>query len=989
VRWARLRPRWPRRAASAAAAALLVAMLGPRAVLAGPVAGEAIDTIAGQAQPFTAPQATAQQPFGLAATTLPDCGGEGQPDPAPSSDLPPGFTVCDVLLVADPVNSVVRSITANQLDLVERAAAGNAGRGTETGATAPSSQVSAPFAVAAGADGIYIADTYANQVRFVDADGVIHLVAGSPDGERGLDGEGGPAAEALLAQPFGIARDDARGVTYVADTFNDRVRAIAADGTITTAVAGLRRPRGLALEAGGTLLIAESGRNAVRRLDPATGTLTTVAGDGTAGFAGDGGPAVAARLAEPSGVAVDPSSGTIYIADTDNHRVRQVSGTVIGTAAGTGVAGTSPDGTPAAAAQLKFPFSVAVLSHGDLVIGDTGNSLVRWVDDGEVRTLAGTGTPSFAFGRDQLAGPTGAVLSQRLADQFCFEGGLAASTQVQGMLLLDTFNHALRGQCTPGDPLFEVLGDGRPGSGPNGPIFRDGPPAQLAYPMGLAAGGPNGHVLIADTFNNVVREIDPTGPNPTVSTVVGTGTAGFAGDGGPAAQAQLDHPQGVAVDAAGNLYVADTYNNRIRKVDTAGVITTIAGTGVSGSGGDGGPAADAQLFFPAGVAVDTATPAHVYVTDTFSHRVRVIVGNTITALAGSGEPGFADGPAATARFDRPWGISVDTTPGPVGPVLYVADELNHRVRVISAGAVGTLTGTGARGLLGDQGPVAAARVNGPRGVTAVDDSGTLLVADSFNNRVRRTGAGALATNDLDFGDVLVGSRPFGTPTFATVFVTNTGTGFLHLTRAAFSGSAAFSRRPVADGQPDCGLNPGLAPRRSCELSVFFDPTAPGVQTGAVTFTDDAGRTAVAHLRGRGVEPALRLTVDGSPVESGATVVFTVAGQTRTLTVENPGTAPLHVTGIALTGSDQFSVAAGNCGLPDVTLPAGGSCAIGLHYGLGQVSATLTMRADDGPAGTSHLVTLTLSGQFTPPIQTPTPTPTPSPTPSPTPTIVIG
>jgi len=212
----------------------------------------------------------------------------------------------------------------------------------------------------------------------------------------------------------------------------------------------------------------------------------------------------------------------------------------------------------------------------------------------------------------------------------------------------------------------------------------------------------------------------------------------------------------VAVDAAGNVYIADTYNDRIRRVDaTTHVITTLAGTGVSGSGGtrpdgDGGPATSARLYFPFGVAVDGANPADVFVSDTFSNRIRRIDGHTgtITAFAGTGQAGFADGAGAAAQFDRPWGIAVD----PNGTV-YVADQLNHRVRVIAGGLVSTVdtfAGTATRGLGVDPQALPGARLDGPRGVTALDGAGTIYVADSFNNRIRRIAGVSLAVPNQDF-----------------------------------------------------------------------------------------------------------------------------------------------------------------------------------------------------------------------------------------------
>jgi sugar lactone lactonase YvrE len=723
-----------------------------RPALAGPASGEAIRILAGEPQPAIAPGSTAMQPFGLAVYTNPGCAGSGSPALRRLPRLAPAIalSLCDTLYVADPVNYVVRALTFAGDAGGQSVLMGNGGRGTEgDNHDAVRAQLSGPYAVAPdpGTGEVFVADTFGNQVRAVDAHGVVRHVAGSATAAFGFTGDG-PAATAGLASPYGLARGV--GVTYVADTLDNRVRAITG-GTITTvagtgaagfsgdgsgATALLNGPRGLAVDSAGGLLIADTGNNLVRRYDPGSRTVSTVAGTGAAGASGDGGPATAAGLSRPAAVAVDPNDGTLYIADTGNNRVRAVRGGVIETIAGTGVAGLSPDGTRAAGAMLNAPFAVAVASQGQVVIGDTGNSRVRVVANGLIATLAGTGAPSFSAGLDQLAGPAGAG---ELGPAAALPS-LLCHPAAPGLFILDTFSHSLRLRCSADGPaVVDVLGDGHRGTSRDGPARPPGaPPAELSYPMGMAMEA-NG-VLVADTFNDAVREVTVSAGAVTVRTVAGTGAAGFSGDGGQATLARLDHPGGVAVDRAGDVYIADTYNDRVRRVDaTTGIITTVAGNGVSGSGGDGGPATSAGLFFPEGVAVDGGSPAVVYIADTFSHRIRRVDGaGSIATIAGTGQEGFRDGPAtAAAQLDRPWALSVDATPGPVGPVVYVADELNHRLRVVAVGAgtVSTLAGTGSPGLLGDPGPSGATEMNGPRGVAAMDSAGTVLVADSFNDRV--------------------------------------------------------------------------------------------------------------------------------------------------------------------------------------------------------------------------------------------------------------
>ena len=339
--------------------------------------------------------------------------------------------------------------------------------------------------------------------------GTINSVAGATVDSRqyGFSGDGGPASEAQLYHPRAIAVDRA-GNAYLADTLNQRIRKIDADGTITT-----------------------------------------IAGNGTEGFAGDGGSAIQAALNQPHGVAVD-ASGNVYIADSANHRIRRVDGQgVITTVAGNGTPDATGDGGPARAALVKDPKSLAMDPAGKvLYIADTGNNRVRAID-------LSTGTIT------SVAGVTRAG-----------------------------------------------------GEGDGGPALR----AQLNSPRGLWV-APDGTVYIADTDNHRVRRVDGEG---TITTVAGTGTAGFSGDGGPAASAQLNDPRAVAVDDAGNVYIGEELGQRIRRVDPSGTISTIAGNGTAGFAGDGGPASAAQVDHLRALALDAA--GDLWVADTFNNRVRVI-----------------------------------------------------------------------------------------------------------------------------------------------------------------------------------------------------------------------------------------------------------------------------------------------------------------------------------------------------------------------------
>ncbi|MET7391854.1 NHL repeat-containing protein, partial [Streptomyces sp. NPDC005534] len=330
--------------------------------------------------------------------------------------------------------------------------------------------------------------------------------------------------------------------------------------------------------------------------------LTTVAGTGEEGFNGDGQPATAAQLFYPRGVAADVH-GNLYIADSQSERVRKVDaeGTIT-TVAGTGERGFNGDDRPATTAQLDRPSGVAVDVHGTLYIADTYGHRVRKVDaEGTITTVAGTGEEGFN-GDDRLATT-----------------------------------------------------------------------AQLCYPSAVVV-DVHGILYIADTQNRRVRKVDAHG---TITTVAGTGGEGLNGDGQPATAAELLSPRGVAVDVHGNLYIADTHGHRVRKVDAEGTITTVAGTGGEGLNGDGQPATAAELLSPRGVAVDAH--GNLYIADTENSCVRKVDAHgTITTIAGTSEEeghSVEDGEPTMTILTRPECLAFDSQGN-----LYIADTYAHRIR---------------------------------------------------------------------------------------------------------------------------------------------------------------------------------------------------------------------------------------------------------------------------------------------------------------------
>jgi hypothetical protein len=351
------------------------------------------------------------------------------------------------------------------------------------------------------------------------------------------------------------------------------------------------------------VLGALAGTSGILAATPAP-TIATVAGNGTLGVAGDGGPATAAELNHPRGLAIAPGGG-FAIADAFGETVRRVlpDGT-IETVAGTGTAGFSGDDGPAAAAELNLPHGVAFLSDGTLLVADTLNNRIRAISPpGTITTVAGTG--DYAYSGD--GGPATAAAIEAPRGISALPGG--------GYLIPDTDNQRIRRVAADGT-ITTVAGDGVRGfAGDGGPATQ----AELDEPFGAVATGEGG-LLIADTGNNVIRRVAPDG---TITTVAGDGVRGFAGDGGPATAAELNAPHAVAALPDGGFLIADEANNRVRRVWPDGTITTIAGTGDAAFGGDGGAASAAAIDGPKAFAVLPSYLGFLFA-DSYNSRVRLV-----------------------------------------------------------------------------------------------------------------------------------------------------------------------------------------------------------------------------------------------------------------------------------------------------------------------------------------------------------------------------
>jgi uncharacterized protein (TIGR03437 family) len=626
---------------------------------------------------------------------------------------------------ADSNNNQVFRIDSNGVLTVF---AGNSVNGfSGDGGPATKAALSAPQGLAFDGNGnLYICDTGNFRIRKVIPQGVISTFAGT--GAKGSSGDGGPATGATFGSSTRIAIDNSNNV-YVADADNHRIRRITSDGVINTWAgtgsagstgdggfaqqASLNTPQGMAFDRVGNLYIADAGAENVREV-ALGGTISTVAGTGFLGESGDGGLATKARLNGPWGVAVDQNSN-LYIADIYSSRIRRVAITgIISTIAGNGQVGLAGDGGPSAAASLFNPLDLAVTPSGTLLVADSHNFRVRSIANGALSSVAGNG--NYRYSGDGSAG-TNATLPA--------PAGLVVDS-AGNVTICDNFANRVRTLNSFGIVNL-IAGSSAPGFGGDG-----GPATSAVFADcdGIAEDS-SGNLYIADTGNQRIRKINTAG---IVSTLAGNGVNSFSGDNGPAISAGLSAPQGVAVDAQGNVYIGDTGNNRIRKVTPGGIISTIAGDGAQGYFGDGGPANQTQLNNPTRLLVDAS--GNLYFSDSGNNVVRQIsTSGSIRRVAGNANAsaGFAGdgGPATAASIANPRGLAIDST-----GALLIADGGNLRIRrVDSNGVISTIAGNGSTTLSGDGRPPLNTGFGFPADV-AVDSAGNIYIADRSNSRVR-------------------------------------------------------------------------------------------------------------------------------------------------------------------------------------------------------------------------------------------------------------
>jgi len=624
------------------------------------------------------------------------------------------------IYVTDSDNHTIRKITPAGVVSTLAGIPGSPGSANGPAATA---QFNSPRSIAVDGDGnLYIADTLNHTIRKITAAGMVSTLAGSPGVSGTTNATGGSAR---FNDPWGVAVDS-NGTVYVADRSNHTIRKISPLGVVSAfagsagnagsvngsgTTARFNLPRGIAVDASGHVYVADLTNQTIRKITPA-GLVSTLAG--TAGSSGStNATGSAARFFEPTGIAVD-GSGNVFVGDNENSTVRKITPlgvvtTLAGTAGGVGDA----DGT-GSAARFNYPHGVATDASGNVIVVDRSNHSIRKVTpDGVVTTIAGSATS------------IGSVDGTGTAARFFTPSGVAVDS-VGNVIVVDQDNETIR-KVTPAGVVTTLAGRaGSPGTA-NGA----GSVARFSDPAGVAI-DPSGNIYITDQDNDVLRKIN-------TSNVVSLFAGSFGNSGttnGSLTSARFNDPRGIAADGSGNLYITDQSNHTIRKITSAGAVSTLAGS-PGNSGTANGAGSTARFNQPRGVAVDAT--GHVYVADRDNHTIRKITPTgTVSTIAGlGGAAGSVDGPAAVARFRSPAGVAVDNAGN-----VYVADLGNHTIRRITPGGMVTTIGGVAGVIGGADGIGTAARFYAPCGITIAPSGlpgiNLLYVADSDNHRVTFT-----------------------------------------------------------------------------------------------------------------------------------------------------------------------------------------------------------------------------------------------------------
>jgi sugar lactone lactonase YvrE len=617
------------------------------------------------------------------------------------------------LFVADCGNHVIRRVTPAGEVSTFAGAFGVAGSADGTGSAA---RFRSPFGIGIDPadDTIYVADFGNHTLRRITRDGVVSTLAGKGETFGTADGTG---SVARFTYPRGVAVDST-GTIFVADTSNHAIRKVTRAGVVTTLAGTLRStgssdgfgtqahfnfPYAVAVAPSGDLIVSDSANDLIRKVT-VDGRVTTVAGTATTSGNIDA-TGAAARFSYPQGLTVD-GDGNIFVADRDNDTIRKITPAgVVTTVAGAGRSGyNDANGTTA---RFFFPFAITIAHDGNFAVVDSYNQAIRFMSRGyDVATIAGQA-------------PVSGLANGPLATASFFRPSAVAVDAAGNYYVAEWGSHTIR-KITPAGTVTSVAGQ----AGVSGSNDGTGSSAHFQSPSALAIDA-NGNIFVADTFNHTIRKVTPAG---VVTTVAGlAGTRGSTNGVGSAAR--FSYPYGIAIDNRGMLYVADADNNMIRTIDQAGVVTTFAGS-LTGSYVDG-VGTDAEFYEPVAVAVDAQR--NVYVADWYNEAIRKITpAGVVTTLAGSGQrSGSLDANGKNATFSSPSSVAVDGNGN-----VYVADSDNDTIRRITPnGDVTTVAGLpGAQGNVDGKGT--QARLFYPNGVAFDPVTNRVVIADTYNHNLR-------------------------------------------------------------------------------------------------------------------------------------------------------------------------------------------------------------------------------------------------------------
>ncbi len=890
----------------------------------------------------------------------------------------------NVYVAAAAQNRIFKISTAGVITVV--AGTGAASYGGD-GGPAIKAGLNTPYGVAVDnatpLPNVYIGDYNNCLVRKVNQNtGVIttiagfvnHPTTGNPYPSCGYQGNTGPANEAYLNGPAGLRVNTKTGDVYFADLDNGVVRMIkggSATGTISLVAgsggsstsgencqgsspfgdggkatsANLCYPHDVELDTSVTpinIFVSDGNRCTVREIVGSSGNIYDIAGNYTCGFT-DNVAATTAQLYQPWQLhaSVSGTTTTLAIADYDNARIRQVSLTyasgvpkpgTIKTIGGKGQGGFCGDGGPVLSACMN-PVGLAYDSNGNYYIGDYGTDRVSKVGKSttDVTTIAGWGPNGGT--NVNYSNPVG-LSGNGGTPSLYYPLGVYADPNSSNVYVGGYYSQSVYLWNSSTNKISDLAGNGVAGFDGDGGAANNAA-TQLNYPIGVARDS-KGNVYIADNNNCAIREVTTNGD---ITTIAGGSSGdlrgcGYSGDGGAAINAQFSGPNSIAIDAAGNKYIADYNNCAIRKISTSNTVSTVAGGIGCGYSGDGGLAVNAKIYHPQGVSVDGA--GNVYFADQANNRVREIVAqnHTIQTIAGYYYGGYTgDGSATTNAINQPAWTSADTN----GNVFF-SDSNNQILRwVTPSGAMITYAGTvpgspiPSNGFSGDGGPALNAQMYYPQGISR-DGSGNTYVADYYNFRIRQitpfAGYG-LSDTSLSFG-----TQPAGTSgDFQSITVSAVGP----TTISNIKVSSGFNEVDDCVGQT-------LNANDTCEIDVYFQPTASGNVSGTVTISSNAQfalNPNTITLSGTGTG----LAVSGS-LAFGAEPLKTPLKQTVTLT--NSG-ATATIKKIYMTDATDFSVAGGTCPATGGSLAKGASCTIIVSFSpqtVGSKKGTLVVTSSD-------------------------------------------